>query len=278
MPILSATLDQIHQNTVAILGVPWDENSSFLRGAALAPDHIRQVLNDGASNMYNEAGTDLETQSNLVDIGNLNLSTDQAFQKIHLSIAKGLENGGRFLCLGGDHAVTYPILLAYTQHHEPINILHIDAHPDLYDEFEGNRLSHACPFARIMETGKIGRLVQIGIRSQNAHLRQQIERFQVESYAVQGWSPELVASLSGPLYLSLDLDGLDPAFAPGVSHHEPGGLTSREVLSIIQAIQAPLVGADIVELNPTRDLNQVTTRLAAKFLREIAAKMLTQEF
>lgn len=274
MPIRPATLDQIPPKTIAILGVPWDENSSFLQGPALAPEHIRQALNDGASNLYCEAGVNLETQANLVDAGNLTRLSDQAVGQIEQAISAGLAKEARFLCLGGDHAISYPILKAYTQKFEKINILHIDAHPDLYDEFDGNRLSHACPFARVMETGKVGRLVQIGIRSVNDHLRQQIERFRVECYAVQGWTTDLVSALSGPLYLSLDLDALDPAYAPGVSHHEPGGLTTREVLSIIQSIRAPLVGADIVELNPIRDLNQMTARLAAKFLREIACKMM----
>lgn len=274
MPIRSITMDQIFPKSVAILGVPWDENSSFLRGPAQAPEHIREVLNDGASNLYCEAGVNLEAQANLVDVGDLSFQSEKAVEQIEKAIASGLQGGARFLCLGGDHAVSYPILKAYTQHYDKINILHLDAHPDLYDEFDGNRLSHACPFARVMETGKVGRLVQIGIRSVNDHLHQQIQRFQVESYPVQGWTLELVSSLRGPLYLSLDLDALDPAFAPGISHHEPGGLTTREVLSIIQSIQAPLVGADIVELNPTRDLNQMTARLAAKFLREIACKML----
>lgn len=274
MPIRSVTINQIPSHAVAILGLPWDENSSFLRGAALAPEHIRQVLYDGASNLYCESGTDLEAQQNLVDGGNLSLMTELPFTEIVNAISRGVKEGNRFLCLGGDHAVTYPIFSGYMQGYDRINILHIDAHPDLYDEFDGNRLSHACPFARIMETGRVDRLVQIGVRSLNTHLRQQIERFHAETYPVQGWTTDLVSALEGPLYLSLDLDALDPAFAPGVSHHEPGGLTTREVLSIIQAIQAPLIGADIVELNPTRDINQMTARLAAKFLREIAAKML----
>lgn len=274
MPIRSITLDQVPPESVAILGIPWDENSSFIRGSAQAPQQIRQVLNDGASNLYCQAGVNLEAQAHLVDVGDLSLQTETAVEQIEWAIADGLQGDARFLCLGGDHAVSYPILKAYTHYYPHLNILHIDAHPDLYDEFDGNRLSHACPFARVMETGKVGRLVQIGIRSVNDHLRQQIQRFQVESYPVQGWTTEMVSSLTGPLYLSLDLDALDPAFAPGISHHEPGGLTIREVLSIIHSIQAPLVGADIVELNPKRDLNQMTARLAAKFLREIACKML----
>ena len=135
--------------------------------------------------------------------------------------------------LGGDHAVTYPVVRAVAAIHGPVDILHFDAHPDLYDEFEGRRLSHACPFARIMEEGLARRLVQVGIRTLNAHQRAQAERFGVEIHPMNTFDAHsFVPDLAAPAYLSFDLDALDPAFAPGVSHHEPGGLTVRETLDI----------------------------------------------
>jgi arginase len=88
------------------------------------------------------------------------------------------------------------------------------------------------------------------------------------------WSPGLQPSFDGPLYVSLDMDVLDPAFAPGVSHHEPGGLSTREVIGLIHGLEATLVGADIVELNPERDVVGMTAMAAAKLLKELAAKML----
>nr|NIV28320.1 agmatinase [Anaerolineae bacterium] len=149
----------------------------------------------------------------------------------------------------------------------------LDAHPDLYDEIEGNRYSHGCPFARIMEESLVTRLVQVGIRTMNPHQRAQAERFGVEVHEMRDWRPGTAFDFGGPVYLSLDLDVLDPAFAPGTSHHEPGGLSTREVLELIQNLRAPIVGADIVELNPKRDPLGITAMAAAKLLKEVVAGM-----
>jgi arginase family enzyme len=155
-----------------------------------------------------------------------------------------------------------------------LNILQLDAHPDLYNEFEGNPFSHACPFARIMEEKLAARLVQVGIRTMNPHLQEQAERFNVETIDMKTCDSSHKFIFNGPVYISLDMDVLDPAFAPGVAHAAPGGLSTREVLEIIQDLEAPVVGADIVELNPIRDINGITAMAAAKFLKEIVEKML----
>jgi arginase family enzyme len=159
-----------------------------------------------------------------------------------------------------------------------VTVLHLDAHPDLYDELDGRRDSHACPMARILEEGLAARLVLCGIRTANEQQQRQAIRFGVESVPMRGGvGPmlEAVRSLDGPLYLSLDLDVLDPAFAPGLSHPEPGGLSTRELISLIQAIPAgTLVAADLVELNPANDLRDLTARVAAKLVKEIAGRML----
>lgn len=185
-----------------------------------------------------------------------------------------LARGGRPIALGGDHSVTYPVMRALRTKERRLTILHIDAHADLYDNFEGDRFSHACPFARIMEDGLCDRLVQVGIRTLNAQQRDQAARFGVEVINMRAWASGVRPVLSGPVYLSLDLDALDPAFAPGVSHWEPGGLTSRDVVGLIQSLSAPVVGADVVELNPARDPSGVTAMVAAKFVKEIASRML----
>jgi agmatinase len=185
-----------------------------------------------------------------------------------------LEQGAHVLSLGGDHAITYPILRAYAKQYHELNVLHFDAHPDLYAEFEGNRYSHACPFARVMEEGLTTRLVQVGIRTMNPHQQAQAERFGVEVIDMRAWQPSLDLTFQGPVYVSLDMDVLDPAFAPGVSHHEPGGLSTRDVIGLIQGLRVPLVGADIVEVNPKRDPIGTTAMAAAKLLKEIAGCML----
>ena len=132
----------------------------------------------------------------------------------------------RPLSLGGDHSVTYPVVAALAEIHGPLNILHFDAHPDLYDDYEGDPLSHASPFARIMEQGHARRLVQFGIRTLNRHCRAQATRFGVEVIEMRDFAPDRVPIPEAPLYVSIDLDGFDPAFAPGVAHHEPGGPAS----------------------------------------------------
>ena len=274
-----ANLHQLSSGVVAIVGVPSDENSSFLRGPAQAPEQIRQVLHSGSANMCAENGQDLSQEPRLRDVGDMPLDHN-SWQRdgspiITEHITSLLEKEARVLSLGGDHAVTFPIVQAFAAKYPDLTILHIDAHPDLYDEFEGSRVSHACPFARIMEARLARRLVQVGIRTLNAHQQAQAEKFGVEIIQMTDWQPGKALNLTGPLYLSLDLDGLDPAFAPGVSHHEPGGLTTREVINLIQGLDVPLVGADIVELNPLRDLGGTTTAVAAKLLKEISVKLLT---
>ncbi len=260
---------------VTLLGVPNDENSSFLRGAAEAPPAIRRALYSPSSNLSTESGLDLGPGGHgtrLHDAGDLPLGV--AFERIEEAVSEILDRGERALCLGGDHAIAYPVLKAYGARYQRLNLLQLDAHPDLYDQLDGNRLSHACPFARVMEDGLAARLVQVGIRTLNPHQRRQAERFGVEIHEMKSWRPGSVLTFDGPLYLSLDLDVLDPAFAPGVSHHEPGGLSVREVITLIQSLEAPLVGADLVELNPSRDPTGVTAMVAAKLLKEIVARML----
>lgn len=262
-------------HNVTLLGVPNDANSSFLRGAAEAPPAIREALHSPSTNLSTESGLDLDDNPHLYDAGDLGLGV--SFEAIEEAIAERLEHGERVLSLGGDHAVAYPILRAYGRRYERLGVLQLDAHPDLYDQLDGNRLSHACPFARVMEDGLAGRLVQVGIRTLNPHQREQAERFAVEIHEMKDWRPDAPLDFDGPLYLSLDLDVLDPAFAPGVSHPEPGGLSVRDVITLIQQIDAPLVGADVVELNPSRDPTGITARVAAKLVKEIVARMLETE-
>jgi arginase family enzyme len=123
-----------------------------------------------------------------------------------------------------------------------------------------------------MEAGLADRLVQVGIRTMTSHTRSQAQRFGVEVIDMLAWCDGVRPSVAGPVYVSIDLDGIDPAFAPGVSHPEPGGLSARDVIGIVQRT-APIVGADVVELNPRVDPNDLTARVAAKLVKEIVARM-----
>lgn len=261
---------------VALLGLPTDEASSFFRGAAQGPQGTRQALYSESSNLWSEGGLDLGGMRDVRwhDLGDLELSGGAASRReIEAAVAQQLGQGRRVLSLGGDHAVSYPVLRAYGQHYSDLTVVQIDAHPDLYDEFEGDRYSHACPFARTMETGWIARLVQVGIRTATAHQREQKERFGVEWVERCHWGDPGRVSWTGPVYLSIDLDGFDPGCAPGVSHLEAGGLSPREGLDWIWRIPR-LVGADVVELNPSRDRQGVTAALAAKLVKELLARLM----
>lgn len=261
-----------------LIGLPYDASSSFLRGPALAPPRIREALRSPAGNSWTERLHDLSAPNVLLDAGDLALGADEtARAAIESGIRALLARPARPIALGGDHSVTYPVLRAIntvSAFRRP-TILHVDAHADLYDEFEGDRYSHACPFARIMEEGLASRLVQVGIRTLTPHLREQAARFGVEIIDMRAWAAGERPHIDGPVYISIDLDGLDPAFAPGVSHWEPGGLSTREVLGMIQALTTPIVGADVVECNPLRDASGLTATVAAKIVKELASAMQT---
>ena len=261
---------------IHLIGLPTDQNSSFERGAALAPAAIRAALWSDRGNLSTRSGLEVGADIALKDIGDVPLSdVDCAIDDalIIQAVTESVDADAIPLLLGGDHAVSYPIVAALAARHGPLNILHFDAHPDLYADFEGNPRSHASPFARILEGGHAKRIVQVGIRTLNHHCREQAARYNVEILPILDFHLEMVPILDGPLYISIDLDGIDPSEAPGVAHPEPGGLTVREVLSIIAKQSARIVGADIVELNPTRDVNDITAIVAAKLVREIAAQM-----
>ncbi|MEZ7197725.1 agmatinase [Pseudodesulfovibrio karagichevae] len=257
---------------IPVIGVPLDHNSSYLRGPARGPFSLVEALHCDSANLWSETGFDLGPV--LDHQGALALGDpDTAFSVIEEAAAE--VGAVRPIFLGGDHSVTYPLVRGLKRAVGDFAILHFDAHPDCYHEFEGNPHSHACPFARIMEEGLCTRLVSVGIRTAHGHQREQREKFGIEWLEMKdraGW-PRLC--FDGPVYVSVDLDALDPAFAPGVSHHEPGGLSTRELLDVLHAVDAPIIGADIVELNPDRDLNGVTAMVGAKILREIAGMMLS---
>ncbi len=257
---------------IALIGAPTDVHSSFLRGPAGAPPVIRAALASDHANSFAEDGTEIGIDILVDDLGDLRLTEsagDDAL--IEAAVSSAVRSGAMPLVLGGDHAISLPVVAALATLHGPLDILHFDAHPDIYDDFEGDPRSHASPFARIMERGLAKRLVQVGIRTMNRHCREQVARFGVEVIEMRHFSPEAVPLLDGPLYISIDMDGFDPAVAPGVSHIEPGGLGTRDFLNVLNRQTAPLAGADIVELNPLRDINSMTAILAAKLIRELAA-------
>lgn len=259
---------------IALLGIPLDKNSSFLTGSAAAPPKIREAFHSDSSNYFTESGIDLKNSPEWRDLGDLLLAGDDTHTAIEKGVSGALKGNEKVLSLGGDHSITYPIIRGVWSRYPALSILHLDAHTDLYDNFENNPYSHASPFARILEEKPDTRVIQVGIRTSTAHTRTQAERFGVEVIYMNEWRDDHRFDLQGPVYLSLDLDALDPAFVPGISHYEPGGFTTRQVLSIIQNLDCRLVGADIVEYNPSRDVHGMTGMVAAKLMKEIMDQMI----
>ena len=260
---------------VTLVGVPWDASSSYQRGAAEAPLRIRAALASPSSNSFNERGDDLSSPEVLADAGDLALPDDPAAARetIESGVRTIVERGDKPLVLGGDHSITYPVLRAFRG--QPLTVLHFDAHGDIYDTYDGDRYSHACPFARVMEQRLAARLIQVGLRTLTPHHREQIARFKSEVFGAEQWRAviPIVEQLRGPVYVSVDIDVLEPMLAPGISHPEAGGLTVRDVLDVLGALQTDVVGADVVEYNPRNDIRDLTARIAAKFVKELVGVM-----
>ncbi len=256
---------------IVIHGIPFDEKSSYLQGARHAPPLIRKFYHSFSTNYFAENGLDTNSPR-VVDKGDFEIR--EYFDIEEITSGNLNPKNTKLVTLGGDHSITFPIVKAFNKFYPKLDILHFDAHPDLCDELGGDKHSHACPFARIMENDLAKRLVQVGIRTMSSHQKAQAERFDVEIHEMRNLDIAKIPKFENPVYISLDMDAFDPAFAPGVSHHEPGGLTSRQVIEIIENIEAEVIGADIVEYNPTRDIQDITGALAAKMLKQILGKML----
>ncbi|MFQ6036985.1 MAG: agmatinase [Candidatus Aminicenantales bacterium] len=262
----------------AILGVPFDEKSCYMRGAAGGPQAVREASTGRAINPWTETGVDLEEETTLVDLGDVDVTGHwkDCFARIEARVGAVLDKGAVPVVLGGDHSISYPVVKAFASRLRPLDILHFDAHPDLYDELYGDRYSHACPFARIIEEGLAETLVQVGIRAATGDQRRRALKHGVRMIEMAQVPDNLKLEFPNPLYISLDMDALDPAFAPGVSHHEPGGLSPRQVIWMIHNLRARIVGLDVVEVNPERDPVGITAAAAVKIIMEVIGKAVAE--
>lgn len=270
---VNGTPDQSRHRLV-FAGLPDDTQSSFRRGCRHGPERIRRAYDGNCYNATTEAGVDLANQ--VIDFGDLPSSqnwegTAQSYRRLGEAL---LQAGKIPFFAGGDHAITVPIGEALAVLREPVHLIQFDAHPDLYPEFEGNRFSHACTAARLLEMAHVVSVTQIGIRTMNAVqascAQRHAGRLHICFARDAGESLPAAAHIpkGAPVYLTIDLDVFDPAFAPGVAHPVPGGLTPRQVLRFIQDAAWKLVGMDVVELNPEFDAHDRTAILAARLLHE----------
>ncbi len=259
---------------LSFAGLACDSQSSYRRGSALGPRCIRRAYDADCYNSTTETGVDLTGK--VADLGDLRplRAWKATAGKFRLLAESQFSSGKRAFFAGGDHAVTIPVARALAVLGRRVHVVQFDAHPDLYDEFEGDRESHACVAARILEMPHVASLTQIGIRTLNTPQETTARRFpdrlrMMAAREIPAGIPQLAhIPPSGAVYVTLDLDVFDPAFAPGVSHPVPSGLSPRVVMNFLQQATWNLVGMDVVELNPRRDDNQHTAILAARLLLE----------
>lgn len=275
MSDFGGAIKQSPEFDIALIGVPFDDKSCYLKGAAEGPKAIRAASTSKAINPWTELDVNLEEDLDIVDLGDVDISGDfrKVFSRIEKEVSAVLDKEAVPIVLGGDHSISYPIVKAISKRFDNLDILHFDAHPDLYEELYGDRFSNACPFARIMEEGLAQNLVQVGIRAATGEQRERARKHGVQMIEMRDIPAGVALDFKNPLYISFDLDALDPAFAPGVSHHEPGGLTTRQAIEVIHQIEAPIVGLDVVELNPERDPTGITAAAAVKIIMETAGKV-----
>ncbi len=269
--------DSLPESSLVFVGIPDDSQSSYRVGCADGPKTIRRAYDGRSFNSTTESGVDLEAA--ISDLGDLapEETWEASAENYRIRIDDLLRKDQTPFVAGGDHAVTVPVVEAFAGMRapaHPIHVVQIDAHPDVYPDFEGSRSSHACVAARLLEMEHVASVTQLGIRTLNAGQSGQLERYSdrlriLYAKDLIGELPKLSHIAAGaPVYLTVDLDGFDPSVAPGVSHPVPGGLTSRQVLSFIASADWRLVGMDVVELNPSVDFNQLTAILAARLLHK----------
>lgn len=258
---------------IVLFGAPFDSTTSFRPGTRFASRTMR-AESYGLETYSPHLGLDME-EARVFDGGDLELcfgDTERALGDIE-AFARGiLADGKKPFLIGGEHLVTLPVLRAVAEHHKDLAIVHFDAHTDLREDYLGARLSHATVMRRAWELVGDGNLYQFGIRSGTraefdwARAHTHLQKF---DFAGLKWVME---SLAGrPVYLTVDLDVLDPSFFPGTGTPEPGGVTFLDLLSAVRRVlrHVPVVGCDMVELSPHYDMSGASTAVALKLLREM---------
>ncbi len=281
--------DEVEHADVVVLGVPFDTGVSYRPGARFGPSHIRE--SSRLLRPYNPA-QDVKpfAVQQVVDGGDIAVNPfdiAEALATVQSHAAKVLSEGAKLLTLGGDHTIALPLLRAMAEKHGPLAVVHFDAHLDTWDSYFGADYTHGTPFRRASEEGLLDRnaCMHIGIRGplytandlvEDGDLGFQIvHATEIDALGVAGVIERMLARVGDrPVYVSIDIDVLDPAFAPGTGTPEAGGFTSRELLAIIRAFSSTnLVGADIVEVAPAYDHAQVTGIAAAHVAYELISSM-----
>ena len=280
----------VDQADVAIVGVPYDSATSYRSGTRFGPRSIREqsLLLWGFNNALQVAPFE---KLRVIDYGDVNVvpvDVVATHRAIEHEVRALLEAGLKVVTLGGDHSISLPLLIAHAGRHGPLAVVHFDAHPDTWDaEFEGHPYSHGTPFRRALEEGLIdpGAYLQVGIRGPTAGPQDYRDaealgaRMVTLDAALERGIPAVIAEIrervgSRQVYVTLDIDAVDPAFAPGTGTPEVGGFTSHQMLSLLRGLAGlNVIGADLVEVSPPFDHSHITSILAANLAFEILSVM-----
>jgi len=269
---------------VALLGIPFDGGVSYRPGPRFAPREIRahSSLIRPYHPALNVSPFDVLRVADVGDVDVNPLDIEDTHGRVQKVLDEMLELGVVPVCVGGDHSISLAILRSVVRRHGPVGMVHFDSHQDMWEEYFGNRYFHGTPFRRAVEENLLDtrRVIQIGIRGPvyspddfEFGRHHGVKTIRIEQLAREGLDSvkkQISTVRDGPVYLSFDIDGVDPAFAPGTGTPEVGGLTSREALELVRALEGlQLVGADVVEVSPPYDHAGITSLLAANLLFEI---------
>jgi agmatinase len=283
------TVEQVSAWDVAVVGIPFDIGTSYRPGARFGPIGIRQ-----GSRTIRSWHPDLELypfgSQQVVDAGDVACSTyviGDAIDTIAAAAGELTREGGRLVALGGDHTVAFPLLQATHRKHGPVALVHFDAHVDTYDTYMNASYTHGTPFRRAAEEGLFapGHSMHIGIRGSKYGPEDLTEDAgfgftvmgtrEMDQIGIDGYVSRIIEQVGErPLYLSLDIDVLDPAFAPATGTPEIGGFSTRELVGILRGLRGlNLVGADVVEVAPAYDHADITSIAAANIVYEMISLM-----
>ncbi len=283
------TLESAGRADVAIMGAPFDGGTTFRAGARYGPAAIREA--SLLLRPYNDAlAVSPFDECQVVDAGDAGpnpVDIVSAHRTIETNAASLQQAGARVLGLGGDHSVSLPLLRAAAAAHGSLSLLQLDAHTDTWDSYFGSKLTHGTMFRRASEEKVIDghSSVQVGLRgslysakdyAKNAELGfTTLLARDLDRAGVQGAIELAVDRLRSPVYITVDVDCLDPAFAPGTGTPEAGGLSSRELLGILRGLagQLNVVSADVVEVSPPYDPTGATAVVAANTAYELIGLM-----
>ena len=286
-------LDEVSDVGVAVVGVPFDAGVSYRPGARFGPAHVRE--SSRLLRPYNPAA-DVEpfAAQQVADAGDLAVnpfSIEEGIGQVERGAAALLERSRRLISIGGDHTIALPLLRAIAAKHGPVAVVHFDAHLDTWDTYFGAAYTHGTPFRRASEEGLIDKsgCLHVGTRgplysTQDLGDDQELGFQIVPSVEIDaigaGGIIERVRDRVGqrPVYVSVDIDVLDPAYAPGTGTPEAGGMTSRELLAVLRSFATlDLVGADVVEVAPAYDHAEITGIAASHVIYELVSALVPRE-